>query len=58
MKNKFEKDKIVKDLLQRKPDPDKEEDTEEQAEPTNFDSYEDAVKYVLDKAKNFKAKND
>ena len=58
MKNKFEKDKLVKKLLQRSPDPDKEEELQEEDVPTNFYSYQDAVDYVLNKAKDFKPKTD
>tara|TARA_B100002019_G_scaffold34141_1_gene28155 strand:- start:393 stop:578 length:186 start_codon:yes stop_codon:yes gene_type:complete len=58
MKSKSEKDKLVKKLLQRTPDPDKDEDLQEENEPTDFDSYQDAVDYVLNKAKNFKPKTD
>ncbi len=57
MKNRKEKNKFEKDLLKGTT---KNEEGEEIQEviPTNFDSYEDAVKFTLNKAKDFKPKTD
>jgi len=57
MKDKTEKNKFVKDLLKGTTVNEDGEKVQEEI-PENFESYDEAVTYVLDKAKNFKPKTD
>jgi len=57
MKNRQQKNKFVQDLLKGVTVNEEGEEVQEEI-PTDFESYEEAVKFALNKAKNFKPKAD